>query len=210
MYLSRVAIESQNRRKIKDLTHLGAYHNWVESSFPEEFKKNVRSRKLWRIDMLQGQKYLLLVSAGKPDMELFEKYGVTGSAQTKSYDRFLDSIDEDRFYRFRVILNPVKAVSQGANKRGRVVPQITAEQQLEFLESRAGQLGFELVPEKYQIIERGWEPFLKQGQKMIRLSKVTYEGILKVTDKDIFYQTLTEGIGKKKAYGFGLMTVIPL
>ena len=81
---------------------------------------------------------------------------------------------------------------------------------MEFLESRAGQLGFELVPEKYQIIERGWEPFLKQGQKMIRLSKVTYEGILKVTDKDIFYQTLTEGIGKKKAYGFGLMTVIPL
>ena len=57
MYLSRVAIDSQNRRKIRDLTHLGAYHNWVESSFPEEFEKNVRSRKLWRIDMLQGQKY---------------------------------------------------------------------------------------------------------------------------------------------------------
>ena len=42
------------------------------------------------------------------------------------------------------------------------------------------------------------------------LSKVTYEGILKVTDKKVFYQSLTEGIGKKKAYGFGLMTVIPL
>lgn len=210
MYLSRVAIDSQNRRKIRDLTHLGAYHNWVESSFPQEFEKNVRSRKLWRIDMLQGQKYLLLVSDEKPDTERFEKYGVTGSAQTKLYDRFLDSVDEGRLYRFRVILNPVKAVSQGAHKRGRVVPEITAEQQLAFLESRAGRLGFELVPDKYQIIERGWEPFVKPGQKMIRLSKVTYEGILKVTDKDVFYRTLTEGIGKKKAYGFGLMTVIPL
>ena len=76
MYLSRVQIDSRNRRKIKDLTHLGAYHNWVESSFPEEFTKKDRSRKLWRIDMLQGNKYLLLVSEKKPNMEIFEKYGV--------------------------------------------------------------------------------------------------------------------------------------
>ena len=46
MYLSRVAIDSQNRKKIKDLTHLEAHHNWVESWFPEEFEAGVRSRKL--------------------------------------------------------------------------------------------------------------------------------------------------------------------
>ena len=51
---------------------------------------------------------------------------------------------------------------------------------------------------------------MKQGQKKIRLSKATYEGLLKVTNRDTFYRTLTEGIGKKKAYGFGLMTVIPM
>lgn len=210
MYLSRVLIDSRNRRKIKDLTHLGAYHNWVESSFPEEFTKNARSRKLWRIDILQGNKYLLLVSDEKPNMEIFEKYGVPGSAQTKLYDKFLDSIGEDRVYRFRVTLNPVKALSQGAGVRGRVVPEITAEQQLQFLESRADKLGFELIPDEYRIVERGWEPFIKQGQKKIQLSKATYEGLLKVTNRDTFYRTLTEGIGKKKAYGFGLMTVIPI
>lgn len=210
MYLSRVLIDSWNRHKIKDLTHLGAYHNWVESSFPEEFSKNVRSRKLWRIDVLQGKKYLLLVSDEKPNMEIFEKCGVTGSAQTKLYDMFLNSIDENRIYRFRVTLNPVRALSQGVGVRGRVVPEITAEQQLQFLESRADKLGFELIPDKYQIVERCWEPFIKQGQKKILLSKATYEGVLKVTDKETFYRTLTEGIGKKKAYGFGLMTVIPI
>ena len=210
MYLSRVAIDIKNRRKVKDLTHLGAYHNWVESSFPGEFEKNVRSRKLWRIDVLQGRKYLLLVSDEKPEREAFEKYGIPGSAQTKCYDKFLDSIVEDRFYRFRVTLNPVKALSQGVGKRGRVVPEVTAEQQLRFLEARANKLGFELVPDGYQIVERCWEPYLKQGQKMIRLSKATYEGVLKVTNKDVFHRTLTDGIGKKKAYGFGLMTVIPI
>ena len=210
MYLSRVAIDRQNRRKIKDLTHLGAYHNWVESSFPDEFKKNIRSRKLWRIDMLQGQKYLLLVSDEKPDLQAFEKYGIPGSAQTKSYDRFLDSIEKNRIYRFRVTLNTVKALSQGVGKRGKIVPEITSECQMRFLESRAKKLGFELVPYEYQIVDRSWEPFRKERQRMIRLSKATFEGMLKVTDKDLFYHTLTEGIGKKKAYGFGLMTVIPV
>ncbi len=210
MYFSRVAIDSQNRRKIKDLTHLGAYHNWVESCFPEEFERNVRSRKLWRIDMLQGKKYLMLVSEEKPDLIILEKYGIPGSAQTKNYDQFLDSINEDHIYRFRVTLNPVKSLSRGEGKRGKVVPEITADQQLGFLESRAEKLGFELIHDTYQITERGWEQFIKQGQGKIRLSKVTYEGILKVKDKKVFKNTLTGGIGKKKAYGFGLMTVIPL
>lgn len=210
MYFSRVEIDTQNRRKIKDLTHLGAYHNWVESSFPWEFEQGVRSRKLWRIDSLQGKRYLLLVSEEKPDMKSLEKYGVPGSAQTKLYDNYLQSIDVNQLYRFRVTLNPVKSLSQGAGKRGRVVPEITHEQQLSFLESRADQLGFELVPDEYQIVERGWVPFRKQGQHMIRLSKVTYEGVLKVIDKDLFYRTMTKGFGKKKAYGFGLMTVIPV
>lgn len=210
MYVSRVAIDSQNRRRTRDLTHLGAYHNWVESSFPLEVNENIRSRKLWRIDMLQGKKYLLIVSDKKPDMKNLERYGVPGSAQVKSYDKFLDSIKENRIYRFRVTLNPVRALSQGAGRRGRVVPEITAEKQMHFLESRAEKYGFELVSEEYQIVERCWVPFVKQGQKMIRLSKVSYEGLLRVINKDVFYQTLTEGIGKKKAYGFGLMTVIPI
>ena len=210
MYLSRVEIDSQNRRKISELTHLGAYHNWVERSFPVQFQENIRSRKLWRIDTLQGKKYLLVMSNEKPDLEILEKYGVPGSAETKSYDQFLDTIEENRIYRFRVTLNPVKALSRGEGKRGRVVPEITAKQQIQFLETRANKLGFELFSDEMQIVERGWELFGKQGQKMIRLSKATFEGMLKVTDKEMFYHTLTEGIGKKKAYGFGLMTVIPV
>jgi len=210
MYLSRVEIDIRNRQKIRDLSHLGAYHNWVENSFPFEIKSGIRTRKLWRIDTIQGTRYLLLVSDEKPDLKLFEQYGVPGSARTKSYDKFLESIEENKFYRFRVTLNPVKSIPQDEGKRGRVVPEITAEQQMKFFELRAEKLGFELMPNDYLIVEKSWVPMKKQGQKTIKLSRVTYEGILKVSDKNVFFQSLTKGIGKKKAYGFGLMTVIPV
>ena len=46
LYLSRVEIDSTNRRKLKNLTHLGAYHDWVEKCFPEEIKNHERQRHL--------------------------------------------------------------------------------------------------------------------------------------------------------------------
>lgn len=210
MYLSRVELDSEDRRKIKDLTHLGAFHSWVEESFPEEMTKGIRSRKLWRLDHLYGKTYLLVVSCDKPDLSRLEKYGVPGSAETKSYDKFLEAIHQDGVYRFRVTLNPVHSVSRGAGVRGRVVPEITAEQQLNFLERKAEKCGFSLIENEYTITERKRELQRKKGEGAVRLSKVTYEGMLKVTDPELFRDALINGIGKKKAYGFGLMTVIPV
>ena len=44
--------------------------------------------------------------------------------------------------------------------------------------------------------------------KNIRLNQVTYEGKLKIIDIDKFKKILTQGMGREKAYGFGMMTVI--
>ena len=50
MYLSRVEVDFANRKKIKNLSHLGAYHSWVEESFPQEIAAGRRLRHLWRLD----------------------------------------------------------------------------------------------------------------------------------------------------------------
>ena len=55
MYLSRVQIDTDNRQKMRNLTHLAAYHDWVERSFPQEIARGERTRKLWRIDHLNGK-----------------------------------------------------------------------------------------------------------------------------------------------------------
>ncbi len=209
MYLSRVEIDTKNRKKIQDLTHLGAYHNWVEKSFPKEISAKDRSRKLWRIDQIRSKKYLLIVSSEKPDPEKLEMYGVKGSSATKPYDTFIKKLKTGMRAHFRIVLNPVKSVSDGISKRGRVMPHVTVAQQRKFLMDRAEKNGFKLSEDEFSIVERGYEPLKKGCNHIIRISKVTYEGILTITDEVIIRKTLILGFGKKKAYGFGMMTLIP-
>lgn len=210
MFLTQVEVDLQNRQKIKDLSHLGAYHNWVERSFPDEINRQMRLRKLWRLDSINGKQYLLIVSQNQPNLHLLEYYGVEDSAKTKSYDGFLNRIQNGMRARFRVTLNPVISISQGAGKRGKVVPHVTVDQQKQFLLDRSKQNGFSLKPDEFSIVERGYTTFKKAGTKSIRLSKVSYEGMLTIVDSEQFFHTLTEGFGKKKAYGFGMMTIIPV
>lgn len=210
MYLSRVEVDVSNRQKIRDLTHVGAYHSWVEDSFPEEVEQKIRSRKLWRLDKLQNKQYLLIVSVGEPDLARLEKYGVPGTAETKNYDPFLESIHTGGIYRFRAVLNPVYSVSTQKNRRGKVYPEVTASQQLAFLERKADKNGFELIRGQYRITERKYVPLKKSGQQLLHLSQAAYEGILCVKNENAFRDALCKGIGRKKAYGFGMLTVIPV
>lgn len=207
MYISRVQIDTDNRRKIHDLTHLGAFHSWVEDSFPQERQDSERSRKLWRIDYLHGKAYLLLVSVEKPVFENLEKYGVTGSAESKNYDSILNGIANGKKYRFRVALNPTHSVIEPGHKRGRVYPEITAAQQMDYFSRKEEKSGFE--SSDYTITERGFKTLRKKGSKPVRLCYAVYEGSLTVTDAELFRCAMIQGIGRKKAYGFGLITVIP-
>lgn len=210
MYISRVEIDIENRGKTRQLSHLGAYHNWVEHCFPEEHQMNIRSRKLWRVDRLNGKNYLLMVSETSPNIDNLERYGVPNSGEIKEYNSFLQSLDEGMQLHFRVALNPVVSVSKGAGVRGRVMPHVTVEQQMQFLLDRSVKNGFQLNSEDFVIKERSYEPLKQSEPNTIRISKVVYEGILTIKDIVVFRETLQKGFGKKKAYGFGLMTVVPL
>lgn len=210
MYLSRVKIDTDNRKKVKNLNHLGAYHHWVEESFPDEINKNKRSRKLWRVDSLQGDQYLLIVSENKPNLVKLETYGVDGSAQSKDYNRLLNHLTVGDRLRFRVKLNPIKSLSTGkaSGERGRVIPLVTDEQQRKFLLERSVKNGFFIQEDEFTIVNKGFE-LLKRRGKELKVASVTYEGMLNISDLTKFKEILVNGFGKKKAYGFGLLTVIP-
>ena len=208
MYLSRVEIDFNNRVNMRELNHVGAYHNWGEQAFPEEVDRKIRSRKLWRIDCLAGKKYLLLVSEREPSRELLESRGVKGSFASKEYDTFLSTIHTGDQFRFRIVLNPVHAVLEDERKRGKVYPLYAEKDQLQFLLDRGPKHGFTVPEDQVMIVERGQERLLKKGNHSTNLVKAVYEGRLKVLDSSRFVDLLINGMGREKAYGFGMMTVI--
>ena len=210
MYLSRVEIDYENRVALKELNHLGAFHNWVEQSFPEEIKNSERTRKLWRVDRLKNKNYLLIVSKDKPDFKRLEKYGVKGTAQAKDYDEFLKTFKNNDRMTFRVVLNPNKSISDRSLRRGKVIPLLHEDEQFKYLIDRSEKNGFSLDSRDFYILKSNFETLYKPNGFKLDLIKAEYQGELTITDVEKFKNALTNGIGKKKAYGFGMMTVIPV
>ncbi|MDY6063375.1 MAG: type I-E CRISPR-associated protein Cas6/Cse3/CasE [Erysipelotrichaceae bacterium] len=210
MYISRVEIDVNNPKKIKNLTHIGAYHSWVEDSFPEEKAMNIRTRKLWRVEKLGKKQFLMVVSKSVPNKTIFEKYGVKNTSESKDYDLFLKKIKKGNRMFFKVTLNPVICKAIDIGKRGIIKPCLSIDEQLEYIMNRAEINGFSLKPENLAIVEKGVVILVKDNKEKIKFVKAVYEGYLTVEDADKFREILTSGIGKHKAYGFGMMTVIPM
>lgn len=51
------------------------------------------------------------------------------------------------------------------------------------------------------------EPKVYSKKNNIQFNSVVYQGILEVVDEDLFNKTLKKGIGKGKAYGFGMLSL---
>ena len=79
---------------------------------------------------------------------------------------------------------------------------------LQWLLERAAKHGFALREEEFTVTRVQWQHFAKHGTRPVTLLAVTYEGILQVTDAEQFRALLCQGMGRGKAYGLGLMTVM--
>lgn len=199
MYLSRVELNTERRDTMKALASLSKFHGAIEDSF-----EGGRGRRLWRIDALSGKKYILILSESAPDLENFAKqYGYAGRYETKDYSSLLDRIQIGGKWRFRLTANPTVC------KEGKILAHITDEHQKKWLSERAEKHGFVISDNEFTTVCSKWYDFYKNGSNArVKLLSVTFEGVLAVTDTVKFKETLCTGIGREKAYGQGLLTVI--
>lgn len=207
MYLSRVELSSVRRSTMAALAAPQKLHGAVEAAFPGE-----RRRRLWRVDRLNGKLWLLVLSEDKPNLHgIAEQFGVPGMprSETKDYMPLLERVTCGSVWRFRLTANPTKSCSDGSEKRGTVHAHCTPEYQKQWLLERAEKHGFSLDPHAFTVTHTRWYHFHKGGGgRPVSLLSVTYEGILHVTDADMFRQVLSDGLGRGKAYGLGLLTVM--
>lgn len=210
MYLSRIELDPARRTTMTALTAPQKIHGAIEAAFPGE-----RSRKLWRIDAVGGRLWLLLLSEESADLSgIAAQFGPAEApcVQTRPYEPLLQRIEPGGVWRFRLTANPTKscpANSAGA-PRGVVRAHCTAEYQKQWLLQRAEKHGFRLEPEQFTVVRSQWYRFYKNGAgpQPVSLLAVTYEGVLQVTDAALFCKALTGGLGRGKAYGLGLLTVM--
>lgn len=207
MKLSRVFLDLTRRDTLRALTSPQLLHGAIESCFPGE-----RQRHLWRLDWLGDRCCLLLTSDQTPNLaSLSAQFGCPDMPpETKDYQPFLDALTNGAQWRFRLCGNPVHAVCAEKGARGKVMAHVTAEQQRKWLLERAEKHGFSLREGAFDVVQSRWMDFSKHGSHRVAIRQVTFEGVLTVTDADALREALTLGIGRGKAYGCGLLTLVSM
>lgn len=191
MYITQIELDTRNHQIFKKLRSLDDYHAYLESAFPAEQLLGMRKRHLWRLD---GQS-VLLVSEDAPDEEALGKYG---KVTTKDYSKFINNVNTQRPYQFKLVANPLQS-----NIKDRRIPCHGNQERLEWLTKQGARYGFTVIQAKITGYKEN--KIRKHG---FTVKSVTFEGILQVTDIEKFKQALRHGIGHEKAYGCGMVTIM--
>ena len=172
-----------------------------------------RKRNLWRIDHLNHQLYLMLLSPDKPDLSaaaaIIWYVGRRLPMGNKIVYSFAGKNNSRQCLAFPFWWPiPQKAVCPNREERGKVHAHVSVPHQKNGC--RPVRLTTVFVKRRGILRLFTVNGIFSQNpsqETKVRLLAVTYEGVLTVTDTELFCKALTEGIGRGKAYGMGLLTV---
>ena len=209
MYLTRMQLDISKRTTMRALAFPNLFHGAIEQAFTGERKRN-----LWRIDCLNGNYYLLILSEDKPDLtKALNQFGMATAEphwETKPYDNLLSRVRNDARWHFRLVANPTRSAAPAGQKmRGRVHAHISDKYQREWLLRQAEKNGFSVKEGEFSVVHIMRYRFRKHASTgdRVTLLSVTFEGVLTVVDAVRFVRAMTSGIGRGKAYGQGLLTI---
>jgi len=118
-------------------------------------------------------------------------------------DQFL----QHRFYKFEVTLNPTRK----ENKSGRRVPIKTREEVAAWFGGKSlSSWGFSVDPARLDVRMLPVMQFNKQGDRPVTHGAASVSGMLRVENRDLFIESFNKGIGRGRAFGFGLLQIEPL
>lgn len=205
MLLSRIALDVDKRSTLIALQNPSHFHGAIERAFEPR-----TSRALWRVDMLHGQRYMLLLSEETPDLTSFvEQFGTGDAPEMRNYAPLLERVEAGTRWQFRLCANPTYSQFNEKGGRGKICAHKTVEHQCGWLLEQSEKHGFTVNADEFNVVNIKWYSFKKSKlDRDVRLLSVTYEGLLTVTDAQKFRDALTGGIGRGKAYGMGLLTIV--
>lgn len=212
MYLSRLLLNPKSVQVWKDLSSPYEAHRTILRAFPSE-EKGGPGRVLFRIDppVGSGAVPVLVQSDLRPDwaqLRVPEEYflsGENGDSQRIASKEVRLSFHPGDLLRFRLRANPT-----WRSREGQRLGILEESQQLAWLSRKGESGGFRPLAvlvsvEGMKFVRRGVG---SQGQP-IRMFSVLYNGRLEVKDPELFVETIANGIGSGKGFGFGLLSIGP-
>ena len=236
IYLTKMTLNVESRAVWNDLGNLQQLHRTVSRAFPaienqERLAHHERISPRNEFDLLhrldfdsRGGRAVLLVQSGiAPDWS-FLPDGYADEIKCKSVGEQYAAIADGQKLVFRLRANPTKRVGKSdalakdkfkESKTRRRVELRTDEEKIEWLRRKGADAGFRLagvrikesIANVAQIADGKIRSRRSEGEPPMTFGATTFEGVLEVTDAEKFRQSLKQGIGTGKAYGFGLLSV---
>jgi CRISPR system Cascade subunit CasE len=117
-----------------------------------------------------------------------------------------DDFLQHQYYAFEATVNPCKR----DNKTGKIIPIRERENIAQwFIDRASSSWGFTVNPTNLQVEKLTVQTFTKNNQKVTHGS-ATLKGELKVANQAQFIQCFQQGIGRGRAFGFGLLQIVKL
>jgi CRISPR system Cascade subunit CasE len=206
-YLTQATIDFATAARLR-LHDSYDWHQAVWKAFPGRDRQT--RDFLTRLDSHRDGFRLLIVSPAEPVRPDWCPTGADSWRTTPIPDAYFALTQ----YAFRLCANPTKKVTKisadgSPTKNGRRVPLSTREELAEWLVRKGRQSGFSLEKGGPRCFPRGREYFEKVGQRGLH-SAVEFQGMLVVNDPAKFREAFTRGIGPAKAFGFGMLVIVPI
>ncbi|MGW4646975.1 type I-E CRISPR-associated protein Cas6/Cse3/CasE [Kitasatospora sp. NPDC004289] len=211
LWLTRIVPDQRSRDARRDHTNAVDLHHRLMSLFDDDIPATEPRRHLgvlFRTETTDTGVHILLQSAREPDLDrLPAGYGI---AATKSLTPLLDAMRPGLSVSYRIAANPIRKPGRTTRelyKLSAIVPLHGAAAD-EWWTRQAEASGLALTALRSTPMDAA-QGTRRSDQNRIKHARVLFEGTATITDTDALRTRLTEGIGKGKAYGCGLLSLAP-
>lgn len=210
MYLHRLSLNLRCREARRDIADPYEMHSTLCRAFASSDTKCAEGAFLWRLESDQGTDgycaKVIIQSRELPEWKRISPniwfFEAPSHAVNIKEKLKLDAVVKTTRYRYRLRANP--AVCRSGKRLG----LFGEEDQIAWMNRQGERNGFSLVS-----IHRSEERMLSGKNRKefsIKVFSVLFEGILSVTEPELFCKAVSVGIGHGKAMGLGLFSVVPV